>query len=200
MDFEQPLDSVLGTRGSLAVLRALVDLPSGLSVSARDLARRAGVSHPTVLSVVDKLHNQGLIRARREPKRDSYGLNDNHVLSAKLSEVFAWERSLPEELLKVLRIEVKNALPGVRLAMLFGSAVATGLTATSDIDLLLLVPKTHDVETRVMQLQDVIQERFGNRLSVLTEFITKNEFIKRSSRNPLWRRILKEGRPLIGSL
>lgn len=200
MDFNRPLNSVLGTRGSLAVLRALVDLPSGLSVSARDLARRAGVSHPTALSVVDRLHAQGLIKARREPKRDSYSLNLNHVLAGKLSELFAWERSLPGEMVRVIRAEVKKLIPKVRLAMLFGSAVANGLKSNSDIDLFLLAPDAKDLESRLVRLQDVIQDRFGNRLSVISENLSKNEFLERSPRNPLWRRILKEGQPLVGDL
>lgn len=200
MDFDRPLDSVLGTRGSLAVLRALVDLPSGLSVSARELARRAGVSHPTVLSVVDKLHTQGLIKARREPKRDSYNLNLDHVLVGKLSELFEWESSLPGEMVRVIRTECRKLIPTVRLAVLFGSAVANGLKSNSDIDLFLLVPDTKDLESRLIQFQDVIQDRFGNRLSVISENLTKNEFLARSPRNPLWRRILEEGQPVVGDL
>lgn len=200
MDFTRPFDSILGTRGSLAVVRALIDLPSGLSVSARDLARRAGVSHPTVLSVVDNLHSQGLIRARREPKRDSYSLNNNHVLAGKLRELFEWESSLHVELARVIKTEVKKFIPGVQLAILFGSAVANELTATSDIDLFLLVPTTNDLEPREMQLEDAVRDRFGNRLSVISEAMSKNEFIQRANRNPLWRRIVKEGQPLIGSL
>lgn len=200
MDFVRPFDSIFGTRGSLAVIRALIDLPPGLSVSARDLARRAGVSHPTVLSVVENLHTQGMIRARREPKRDSYSLNKDHLLARKLSELFEWESSLHRELTRVIKTEVKKIIPGVQLAVLFGSSVANGLIATSDIDLFLLVPKTDDLESREMQLQDAIQDRFGNRLSVITESVTRNEFIERSNRNPLWRRVLNEGQALIGTL
>jgi predicted nucleotidyltransferase len=184
----------------MAVTRALVGLPPGLSVSARDLARRAGVSHPTVLSVVDKLHGQGLIKARREPKRDAYSLNRNHVLAKKLSQLIEWEGSLHDEMVRVLKNEVRKNIPEARLAVLFGSAVANGLKSTSDIDLFLLVPGALDSESRVAKLQDVVRDRFGNRLSVISANLTKKEFLKRAPRNPLWRRILEEGRPLFGQL
>lgn len=200
MDFDQPLDSVLGSRGSMALIRALVDLPPGLSVSARDLARRAGVSHPTALSVADKLYAQGLISVRREPKRDAYSLNRDHVLADKLSELFEWEDSLRDALFGDITAEVRKLIPGVRLVVLFGSAVASTLKVTSDIDLFLLVPEAPDLEARMTQLEDVIRARFGNRLSVISSTLTKNEFVERAPRNPVWRRILAEGQQLVGDL
>lgn len=74
--------------------------------------------------------------------------------------------------------EVRTLIPRVHLAVLFGSAVANTLSATSDIDLFLLVPGAPDLETRMTQLEDVIRARFGNRLSVVSSNLPRKSLLK----------------------
>lgn len=198
MEFDHPLNTVLGSKGSIAVLRALAALPPGLSVSARDLARRASLSHPTVLSVLDVLHDHGMVTVRREPKRDAYGMNREHVLSRKVIELFEWEAGLLTQLETFLTSEIKRRFPRTRLAILFGSIAEGRGSATSDVDLFLLTTKGPDLEEAVTELDEAVRMRFGNRAAVIVEDLPRGEFLRRASRNRLWDRILKTGIPLIG--
>lgn len=198
MDFVQTLDSVLGSRSLVAMLRALVALPRGFSVSARDLARRASISHPSALSALETLHEQGIVDVRREPKRNAYSLNREHVLSQKLVGLFEQEDELQAQLQTFLAGELRKRFPRLRLALLFGSAAEGLASASSDIDLFLLVQKNQNTEEAVLELGETVRRVFGNHMSVIVEDIPKTEFLKKARRNHLWSKILQTGTPLVG--
>ncbi len=48
MRLSNALDHIFAGRSRVRILRALDELPDGIAVSARELARRSGLSHPTV--------------------------------------------------------------------------------------------------------------------------------------------------------
>lgn len=200
MDLAKPLNGVLGRRGALEVMRALVSLPEGLSVSGRDLARRSSVSHPTVLSVAADLYQQGMLSVARQPKRDAYSLNRTHILSKKMVDLFSWEESLPEQVRAIVAQEIKRLVPSTRLALLYGSPAGETATATSDIDLFLLVPKSSWNEESGLELADAIRMRLGNQVSVIAEHLEKREFLQKSQRNRFWAQILKTGAPVVGNI
>jgi len=75
------LDDVFAGRSEVRVLRALDELPDGLAVSARELARRSGLAHPTVSSVLAGLTDQGLVQARRALRGGAFELNRRHALT-----------------------------------------------------------------------------------------------------------------------
>ncbi|MGH2674514.1 MAG: MarR family transcriptional regulator, partial [Actinomycetota bacterium] len=59
--FAEPLDDALRSRGHVRVLRALARTPQEANVSARAIARRAGMSHPRVATVLADLARQGIV-------------------------------------------------------------------------------------------------------------------------------------------
>src|SRR2546428_6465928 len=98
MRLAYPLDDAFAGRSHVRVLRALDGLPDGLPVSARELARRSRLSHPTASKVLASLASQGIVLARRAPRTDAFELNREHVLVEKLRPIFEWERLLLREL------------------------------------------------------------------------------------------------------
>ena len=74
------LDDVLASRSHIRILRALDAIPEGLGMSVRDLARRAGVTHPRASEVLSSLAQLGVTSRQRAGRADLYQLNRAHLL------------------------------------------------------------------------------------------------------------------------
>src|SRR6266542_1181965 len=134
MRLDRSLDDLFSSPSSVRVLRALVELPSGFGVSTREIARRAGVTHPTASKVLNALLDQGLVSVRRSRLGDEYSLNADHVLAQDVVHLFERERSLHERLLEFLADSIRRNAPGVEEAFLYGSAAWGEMTPRSDLD------------------------------------------------------------------
>jgi len=145
------------------VLRALVELPDGLTVSGRDIARRAGVSQPTAAEVLRALEDQGLLIVGRRPRAAYYRLNPEHVLAPLLSEIFVRERRTRADLERGIADGLAG-LPDVEAAYLFGSAARGDMRPDSDIDVAIKSP--HEVPEEIPEL-DALYRQFGNRVNVI---------------------------------
>ncbi len=195
MRFETPLDDVFLNRSHVRVLRALYRLPEGLAVSGREIARRAGITHPTSLKALERLADTGLVNAARGPVGDRYELNYEHLLAGPIANLFEVEASIEDELTSFVRDRLLALTDKVDSASLFGSVIWGESTATSDIDLAITcaAPEVEEVESALYDLSDAVWRRFGNHLSPLINS-------GKSKRKPaIWRRIEKEGVSLIRS-
>lgn len=196
MRFDLSLDDIFRNRSHVRVLRALHRLPQGLSGTGREIARRAGVSHPTALKTLVALTDTGISQVRRGPVGDAYELNRDHALTGLLVEFFEWEDAAIDELASFLRDEILARTDRVQSAALFGSVVWGQASPTSDIDLAVICSARDrsDVEAVLEDLDDAVKTRFGNHLSPL---------LRASGRGPvksgrrLWNRIETEGVPVI---
>src|SRR3546814_87126 len=70
----------------------------GFVASGRELARRAGVTHPTALKALSLLVNIGLVTADRGLAGDAYDLNRNHLLAIHVASLFEAEAAIGVEL------------------------------------------------------------------------------------------------------
>ena len=196
MRLDQPLDDVFATRSHARILRALVRLPEGFPASAREIARRAGVAHPTALRVLASLLDQGVVFLSRAPRADLYRLNSDHVVTEQLVPLFEGETILRAELLALLRDRIEAKAPFVSAAFLFGSAAAESMRPDSDIDLAIVCPRDHagDVDGAMEPVEDAIRRRFGNRLSVLVG-VGSIQTLTKGGRSGarLWRSVVGSG-------
>lgn len=195
MRFTTPLDDVFLNRSHVRVLRALYRLPRGLPASGREIARRAGVTHPTSLKALERLVDTGLVNVSRGRAADAYALNYGHLLAGRIAELFAAEANLEQELTSFLRDHLLTFTDKVNSAAIFGSIIWGESTPTSDIDLAVSCAAGHvdEVEKALDDLSDAVWKRFGNRLSPLIN--TR----KQTPRTGIWKRIEKEGISLIRS-
>src|SRR5437879_13620744 len=106
MRFVRALDHILANASRVAVLRALVHLPRGYAATSREIARRAGVTHPLELRALGVLSEQGLVRRKRVGRADIYELNEANVLTDLLRRVFKPATALPEDLDRILQAKV----------------------------------------------------------------------------------------------
>src|SRR4051812_48562905 len=124
MRFVRALDQIFGNASRVAVLRALVDLPRGYAATSRELARRAGVTHPLELGALGILSEQGLVRRQRVGRADTYQLNEAHVLTDLLRSAFTTEQTLRDDLVRFLQEQIAAHAAGAEGAYLFGSAAS----------------------------------------------------------------------------
>lgn len=201
MRLQTPLDDIFRSPSYIRVLRALYHLPLGLQASAREIARRSGVSHPTASQALTSLTEQGIVTRRRAPRSSAFELRRTHTAAEELASLFQWEEELRQELIALLRAEIARSAPSaITAAYLFGSAAEGGMEPTSDIDVAVLHPAgAAETVTAAMQgIADRVQERFGNRLSYILSDAPLQELREsRREGSPLWRQIVRTGIPIL---
>jgi predicted nucleotidyltransferase len=196
MRLEEPLNDIFASGTHVKLLRALCELPAGVTVSGRDLARRAGVSHPRAATVLAKLAEQGVASVQRLPRTDLYGLNREHALAELLVQLFARETHLKFDLLSLVAKELKRRKLPLTQAHIFGSAARGGMTANSDVDLALVSPRESvpAVEAAAQELAEIVQKQFGTRLNVLVGSPSLDVLSGRGRRGrKVWQAIAREG-------
>jgi DNA-binding MarR family transcriptional regulator len=199
MKVHEPLDDLLGGRSHVRVLRALHGLPAGLAVSGRDLARRAGVSHPTATGILEKLAAQGVVVVRRTRAADYFELNRRHVTFEPLRALLHWEEDLPRQLAAWLAGELTRCRVPATHAFIYGSAATGDMTPESDLDLAVIAPAaaTDEVEAALEGVVDAVRYRYGLWLHTMVGAPPLEE-LQRPGRpgHRLWKRIGAEGIPL----
>jgi predicted nucleotidyltransferase len=196
MRINEPLDDLFQSHSHVRLLRALYGLPAQVAVSGRDLARRAGLSHPTASKILASLAQVGIVRVRRAPHAGYYELNRGHVLSEPLRDLFQWEAALPRELaIRLGRELAQHHVPASR-AMLFGSAARGDMRSDSDIDLAVIVPEdaVDEAEAALELVGDVMRDRYGAHLSVVIGTAPLEQLRQPDSPgHRLWEQIGSEG-------
>jgi predicted nucleotidyltransferase len=196
MRWDDPLNGIFASASHVRLLRALFSLPSDMSTSGRDLARRAGVSHPRANQVLADLAEQGVVAVQRLPRTDLYRANRNHALAKSLGELFELEPKLKRQLLSLVARELKARRLPVKEARIFGSAARGEMKATSDVDLALVTSRDSvaGVEAAAQEIAEKARERFGTRLNVLVGSRSIERLSKsRQARQGAWRAIEREG-------
>jgi len=195
------LDDIFTGRSEVRVLRALDELPDGLAVSGRELARRSGLSHPTVSSVLAGLTEQGVVHARRALRGDAFELNRRHAVSERMRTLFDWERHLLREFVTFLEKQIRKKAPGISAAYLFGSAVRGEMTSASDVDLAVIVSNPADASgtsAALVEIAEAVRLRFGNRLDVSIGLSSIDELQRpRRPGHRLWATVAREGIPVV---
>jgi DNA-binding transcriptional ArsR family regulator len=181
------------------LLRALYGLPARMAVSGRDLARRAGLSHPTASKILAAFAQQGIVSVRRAPRADYYELNRGHVVFEPIRRLFDWETALPGELVTLLGHELAEHRVPASHAVLFGSAARGNMTAESDIDLAVIVPAeaVDEAEVALEVVGDAVRDRYGAHLSVVIGTAPLEHLQQAGSPgHRLWEQIGSEGIPI----
>lgn len=201
MRLDSPLNDLFPNRSQVRVLRALCELPQGFPTSAREVARRAGISHPTASKALESLSLQGIVLRTRLLRADAFELNRAHTAGGQLTKLFEWERGLRRELISLLRSGLSLHKDYITGAFLFGSVLTKDMTAKSDIDVAVVCrPGTSEQVTKGLeQVAEAVRLRFGNRLSLTIGAGTSAELQEPRRRGyRLWRQIMAEGIPIIG--
>src|SRR2546427_10346574 len=192
MRLRDPLDDALRTASHVRILRTLFNAPLGIPASGRELARRAGLSHPTATKVLRDLDHQGLVRVQRQVGAEGYRLNERNLLVQPLKELFDDEKAMAVRLTEWLKRGLEEHRE-IERAYLFGSAARGSMTSTSDLDLGIVAPgaRAEVLEDRLDPLISDFRQRVGVPVQVV--ITTSAPSSLRAGRKRLWQRIVKEG-------
>jgi DNA-binding transcriptional ArsR family regulator len=195
--FDRPLDDVLRSRGHVRVLRALFAKGLHENLSARAIARRAGVSHPRVGAILADLSSQEIVVARRGFGYGLFELNEDHAAVRALWPLFEWETEIADELVAYLRRAVAARSEHVRAALLGGDLAWGEEIGGEVIEMAVLTAPDRQVAVweRFLSLRDRVRRRFGSDLELLVESRRRAAELARKGREP-WRRIADYGVPL----
>jgi len=161
-----PLDRLLGSPGSVRILRALLlaRVPRGVSA----LAESTGLTPQGVRNVLETLVELGVAIAAGAGRAQVYSANPSHSAHEPLRQLFSAERSRWQRLRDELR-RIVAAKPAVAAAWLYGSAARGDDRPGSDIDLAVLA-KGAPVDRVVAAVRrDVrrLEDAFGVTFSVI---------------------------------
>lgn len=201
MRLHRPLDDIFANGGQVRALRALFAMPPGWEASAREIARRAGVAHPTALRALGSLADQGILTLTKTPSADRYQVNEAHIATERLRMLFAWEGALMGDLVSFLGDRLGQVEPPVTAAFIFGSTARAGEGLRSDLDLGVVCAR-RDVEKMEDGLESVVEQvgrRFGLWLHVIVGGGSLDALTRSGTRGyRLWRSIRREGIPVMG--
>lgn len=168
----------MGSKVKIKVLRTLLKYPSK-KFTVRELAKLAEVSHTPVLKSLADLQRMNLISLEKHGTANLLALNVKSHLYSALQELFAFEK----ETKTALEQKIRQTLPPVKMAILFGSVQKGNEGLGSDIDLLIVAKDKNEVKNIEKRLEDYrvkIIEMFGNLLSPI--ILTEEEFKKKKSK------------------
>lgn len=200
MRYRHTLDDVLRNSSHVRVLRALFSFPP-TPVGAREVARRAGISHPTASAVLDDLLDTGLVALSGPGRASGFVLNEGSALAEQLRPLFRWEASALDELTAFLRSHLE-AMPGVTDAFIFGSVARAAETSHSDLDLAVICDAAHErrIEEDIFDVAAAVRRRFGSHVNPIVRAGPLDRLCHgRSQGHRLWRKIRDEGVPVVGS-
>ena len=159
MKFHNYWETVLGSRVKIQILRALCRYP-GKKFTVRELARIAGVSHTPVLKAVGDLQKMNLLLLEKHGTANLLTLNQQSYLYSAVKSFFSQETESRNKLIK----RIRDCLPEVDMAVLFGSIQKGTERTDSDIDLLIVAHKK-EVKAALEECRKKISQEFGNLLS-----------------------------------
>ncbi|MHB8894546.1 MAG: nucleotidyltransferase domain-containing protein [Candidatus Geothermincolia bacterium] len=197
MRITRPLDDVLGNKNHIRVLRHLILFPSPV-ITGRGIAREIGMSHVSCIRSLNELEAIGALVRRSIGTSSTYEIPaDSILLSKMLKPLFVRESGLLDGLVGCLLEGIEQAVLSVYL---YGSVARSEETATSDVDLLVVLKRganKREVEKKLASNKSEAFRQYLVGIHVIT--YSYNEYQTRKQKGlPLIKEVLSEGRLLVG--
>ena len=189
-----PLTSILGSAGSVRVLRALVADRS--PQSAPHLAGVAGLTPQGVRLVLDTLARQQLVVVHGSGRTQLYALNASHPFSGTLVALFQEEQRRWDALLNSIRDVLAKRGPAVSAAWLYGSVARGEDSPASDLDIAILV-RSQSVADQVRE--DLMPLEDEQQLRISLTALTPKELAALPEDDLWWSDVVRDGRVLKGA-
>jgi hypothetical protein len=192
----QGLNSILGTKSHLKVLRVLQRAEEPLT--GREIQRQAGLSNRAAMLALESLTEQRILRVEVTASKYLYHINRRHFLWAKaVRPALEGEEGFWEDVRKLVMRSVK---PRPEAAMATGPLARDESSEEGVLDLHLLFT-TGRQRLQAYQCLERIRKRVEDRygLEVNVTFMDKRNMDDPEFMN-LWKRIAREGVLLFGKL
>lgn len=161
-----PIESILGTQSSIAVLRVLHNVQIPLNTS--QIASYAQLTRPAVSTVLKKLEQAGIVQESSAEKANIYSMRRSNAYVKQIIEpLFDAEDRIPNELVRDITDEFS---PVATHGLLFGSYAREEQTPTSDFDIILVASDAYskkELEELVHSYSSAFKKKYGTQLSAL---------------------------------
>jgi predicted nucleotidyltransferase len=198
MRINRPLDEVLGNRNHVRVLRHLILFPSPV-ITGRGIARELGMSHGSCIRSLNELEAIGALVRKRVGTSATYEVPESSILFSKMIKpLFVKESRLLDGLVGRLLDGIEKEVQAV---FLYGSVARAEETASSDIDLLVILKSGVNKGTIGKKLASNRSETSSLYLvGIHVIAYSYNEYQKHKRQGlPLIKEVLSEGRLLFGN-
>ncbi|MFH0763299.1 MAG: nucleotidyltransferase domain-containing protein [Candidatus Omnitrophota bacterium] len=173
MQFEAPLDKIIGSKAKIKLLKYLFGYQA--SMSENELAKVIKVSSMTVNRLMKELRELNLVSAARVGNANVWSVNKESYVYAALSKIINKISDVPTPL-EHLKVTLSGNIPKklVKKVILYGSVVQGKSKVNSDIDLFILVRSQKEAKALIApidKLSILCLSLYGNRLApyILTE-------------------------------
>lgn len=152
------VESILGTRSRVAVLRLLRGI--NVPLNASQIASRTGLTRPAVTSVLHDFAAMGIVRSSSAGRANVHSLeHDNIYVERMIAPLFNTEEHLPDDLTEELRTSFENLTASI---VLFGSYARGDQDESSDVDVV-LVARDRESQLTIERTIDAYSVRFRRR-------------------------------------
>ena len=138
-----------------------------------ELGRLMGKKPGVFQRGINSLEKGGLINSRRQGNLRLFRINENHPLH---KEIMALVRKTYG--IEALLREAVMSIPGIRIALIYGSYARNKMRADSDVDLLIVAddPKTEDILVEALDgIEKTLQREVNYRIYEIEDFERKRE-------------------------
>jgi predicted nucleotidyltransferase len=138
-----------------------------------ELGRLIGKKPGVFQRGINSLEKEGLVISRRQGKLRLFRINENHPLHKEIMALVRKTYGIEA----LLREAVMN-IPGIRIALIYGSYAQNKMRADSDVDLLIVAddPKTEDILVEALDgIEKAVQREVNYKLYDAEDFERKRE-------------------------
>lgn len=197
MLLDRPLDDIFGQYSKVKILRFLVK--SQAQLNGREIAKNVGLSHVKAHTALKDLTKQGVVTMRSVGSSLVYWLNEEHFLVKEIIRpAFEKEDGVFGHLARLILKEISAPKP--LNIILFGSFVKGNASAGSDIDVVIVYPRSKNktvISKELSAAEKKITLFFGNHLASAPFSI--NEFQnKLKKKDDFITEIIRTGRVIYG--
>lgn len=161
------IESILGSRSRVAVLRVLLGVTIPLNTS--QIAEHARLTRPAVASVLEDFAAMGIVRSSSAGQANVHQLErDNIYVQRMIAPLFSAEEQVPGDLESDLGTAFAGSAESV---VLFGSYARGEQQADSDVDVVLVAADPacrQALEDRLHTYAPEFSKRYGTTLSGIT--------------------------------
>jgi len=195
MTFNKPLNSILGQKTKINILRHLALYRK--EAATRELARETNIAAPNILKLLKELEAENILISKKAGNSISYSINRSNLIVKKIIlPAFNCEKNLINELGSYLATNLN--LPIVSI-ILFGSRARGEEEPKSDIDLAFIVKSGDEdkCEKKIINLNPKISATFGSSVAPII-YSTAKFSTKAKNKEQLVKNIIKEGKIIYG--
>ena len=191
MKLHNLLDSMLDSKSKVRILRLLFRF-SEREFTERETARMIKMSPNTVNLALNDLRKTNVFVYKRIGRTHSYRCNTDSVLFPLFRELFGQERQMRDELIDLLREELKD----VGTCILFGSFARYEEEFDSDLDLLIVTDNKGEVQKKIEHLAEELLRQYS--ITLMPMLLSSREFADKRQKGFV-KEAVSEGKIIVGN-